>query len=103
MRRSPGCNMRLTQDEQLLMKRIVAEIFGEDAVLWLFGSRVDDRKRGGDVDLYVVPVAQDDLFMKRVRWLGRLEAVLPYPVDLVVHEAGRDLPIYRVAAQGVRL
>lgn len=95
--------MRLTQDEQWLIKRIVAEIFGDDAELWLFGSRVDDAKRGGDVDLYVVPLSQDDLFMKRVRCLGRLEAVLLYPVDLVVHEAGRDLPIYRIAAQGIRL
>jgi predicted nucleotidyltransferase len=89
--------MRLTQDEQFLIKRIVAEIFGEDAVLWLFGSRVDDTKRGGDVDLYVVPVAQDDLFMKRVRCLGRLEAVLPYPVDLVVADKSASRPIDRIA------
>ncbi len=96
--------MRLTEEEQSVIKRIVAEVFGEDAVLWLFGSRVDDSKRGGDVDLYVVPAQCDDLFMKRVTCLGKLEAALPYPVDLVVHEPGRDLPIYRIAqAQGVRL
>ncbi len=96
--------MRLTQDEQTVIKRIVADVFGEDAVLWLFGSRVDDAKRGGDVDLYVIPVQHDDLFMKRVTCLGRLEAALPYPVDLVVNEPGRDLPIYRIAqAEGVRL
>ena len=96
--------MRLTQDEQCAIKRIVAEVFGDDAEVRLFGSRVDDEKRGGDVDLYVVPVQCDDLFMKRVTCLGKLETALPYPVDLVVHEPGRDLPIYRVAgAQGVRL
>ena len=96
--------MRLTQDEQTLIKRIVAEVFGDDAEVRLFGSRVDDEKRGGDVDLYVVPVQCDNLFMKRVTCLGKLETVLPYPVDLVVHEPGRDLPIYRIAgAQGVRL
>ena len=96
--------MRLDAEETANIKRIVAEIFGEDARLWLFGSRMDDSKRGGDVDLYVVPVSQDDLFMKRVTCLGKLEAVLLYPVDLVVHEPGRDLPIYRIArAQGVAL
>lgn len=96
--------MRLTEDEQSVIKRIVAGTFGDDAVLWLFGSRVDDAKRGGDVDLYVVPVQQDGLFEKRVACMGKLETALPYPVDLVVREPGRDLPIYRIAlAQGVRL
>jgi predicted nucleotidyltransferase len=89
--------VRLTQDEQTLIKRIVAEIFGDDAKLWLFGSRVDDAKRGGDVDLYVVPVQADDLFMKRVRCLGRLEAVLLYPVDLVVADKSASRPIDRIA------
>ncbi len=96
--------MRLSEEEQSVIKRIVADVFGDDAELWLFGSRVDEAKRGGDVDLYVVPALCDDLFMKRAICLGRLEAALPYPVDLAVHEPGRDLPIYRIArAQGVRL
>ena len=96
--------MRLTPAEQASIKHIVASVFGADAVLWLFGSRVDDSKRGGDVDLYVVPVLRDDLYMKRVRCLGELEQALLYPVDLVVNESGRELAIYRVALeQGVRL
>lgn len=96
--------MRLTEDEQALIKRIIANVFGEDADIWLFGSRVDDSKRGGDVDLYVVPAQGDGLFEKRITCLGKLEAVLPYPVDLVVNEPGRDLPVYRIArAQGIRL
>lgn len=96
--------MRLTEDEQASIKRIIASVFGADAAVWLFGSRTDDSKRGGDVDLYVVPVQRDDLHMKRVTCLGQLERALLYPVDLVVNESGRDLAIYRVAlAQGIRL
>jgi len=96
--------MRLNAEQTASIKRIVSEMFGDDADIWLFGSRVDDSKRGGDVDLYVIPAQGEGLFDKRITCLGRLEAVLPYPVDLVVNELGRDLPIYRIAlAQGVRL
>jgi len=89
--------MRLNAEETANIKRIVAEVFGDDAQLWLFGSRVDDAKRGGDVDLYVVPVQDDDLFMKRVTCLGKLEAALLYPVDLVVADKSASRPIDRIA------
>ena len=96
--------MRLNTEETVSIKHIVAEIFGDDATVRLFGSRVNDTKRGGDVDLYVEPVRSDDLFDKRIACLAKLETLLPYPVDLVVHEPGRDLPVYRIArTQGVIL
>lgn len=96
--------MRLNAEETASIKRIVSEVFGDDVTVRLFGSRVDDARRGGDVDLYVVPAQGDGLFDKRIICLAKLEAALPYPVDLVVHEPGRDLPIYRIARmQGVTL
>ena len=89
--------MRLTEDEQDSIKRIIAKAFGEDTQVLLFGSRADDSKRGGDVDLYVVPVQRDDLYMKRVTCLGQLEQALLYPVDLVVAEPTASRPIDRIA------
>ena len=95
--------MRLTEDERALIKRVIASAFGNDAGIWLFGSRADDSKRGGDVDLYVESSIADTC-LARLQALRALERALPYPVDLVVHESGRDLPVYRIArAQGVRL
>ncbi len=89
--------MRLTEDERDSIKRVVSGVFGADTAVWLFGSRTDDNKRGGDVDLYVVPVQRDDLYMKRVECLGKLEEALLYPVDLVVAEPTPSRPIDRIA------
>ena len=45
--------MRLTGDEVAVIKATAHRMFGGDVRIWLFGSRVDDSKRGGDIDLYL--------------------------------------------------
>ncbi|WCT74210.1 hypothetical protein PQ455_02980 [Sphingomonas naphthae] len=56
--------MRLTEQEIAAIKGAAAEAFGPDAVVRLFGSRVDDALRGGDIDLHV---EVDDLARARSR------------------------------------
>ncbi|MDT8440010.1 MAG: nucleotidyltransferase domain-containing protein, partial [Wenzhouxiangellaceae bacterium] len=51
--------MRLTNNQIQAIKTAAAEIFGDEAEVWLFGSRIDDDKRGGDIDLYVELPAMD--------------------------------------------
>ena len=53
--------MRLDSRHIAAIKRLAAEQFGAGARVRLFGSRVDDAARGGDVDLLVeldAPVAE---------------------------------------------
>jgi len=45
--------MRLTESQVQMIKQVVAMLAGESAQVILFGSRVDDDKKGGDVDLLV--------------------------------------------------
>ena len=45
--------MRLYKEEIKVLKNKLHEL-SADAKLYLFGSRVDDEKKGGDIDLLVV-------------------------------------------------
>jgi predicted nucleotidyltransferase len=45
--------MRLTPDQHETIMRAVRDHAGEDAAVFLYGSRTQDDRRGGDVDLLV--------------------------------------------------
>lgn len=45
--------MRLTEHEKQVITAAIHR-FDPDANIWLFGSRIDDRGRGGDIDLAVL-------------------------------------------------
>ena len=75
--------MRLSTKEIEIIKDKVKIIFGE-AIIYLFGSRIDDTKRGGDIDLYVIPKVNDELFKKKIKTKTILEDILFKPVDIVV-------------------
>lgn len=77
--------MRLSGEDRQNIKRCAAETFGADVRVYLFGSRADDSKAGGDIDLYVVPAERDGLFTKRLDFLARLLASMEEQrIDVVV-------------------
>ena len=45
--------MRLSEDEVVVIKEAIHRRFGSVERIMLFGSRVDDGKRGGDIDILV--------------------------------------------------
>lgn len=45
--------MRLSERQRQVILSAVKEALGEEAKVLLFGSRVDDKLKGGDIDLYV--------------------------------------------------
>lgn len=83
--------------------------FGSNVRIWLFGSRVDDQRVGGDIDLYVEPEIQDpvELVEAKLHFLLELHKKLgEQKIDVVIRRTAfkEELPIYRVAREtGVRL
>lgn len=95
--------MRLTTSQIETIRQAARQNFGAEASVWLFGSRVDDARRGGDVDLYIEPTRKSTL-MSELRCKITLEDSLDLHVDLIVKEPETEKPIYQIAkTQGVQL
>lgn len=95
--------LRIDPRSVQLAVAVIRKYFGDDAAVWLFGSRADDRRKGGDLDLYV-ETGVADIALPAARARGALADTLGRHVDLVVNNPMREEPIYAVArAQGVRL
>ncbi|RQW05161.1 MAG: nucleotidyltransferase domain-containing protein [Calditrichaeota bacterium] len=45
--------MRISPQERKVILSQVRSVYGVDAEVILFGSRVDDEKRGGDIDIMI--------------------------------------------------
>jgi len=77
--------MRLSEfyAKEIILK--TKEIFGDKARVYLFGSRVDDAKKGGDIDLYIKPENNEDLYKKKIKFLVALEQMLgEQKIDVII-------------------
>lgn len=81
--------MRLTADQRQIILQCLHQQFGPRAQVSVYGSRVDDSARGGDVDLLVETDVQATL-RQRARATMQLEQELQLPVDLLVVARGKD-------------
>jgi len=99
--------MRLPSDQARLLRQLLSDELGGDSELLLFGSRVDDGARGGDVDLLArSPRSVPNRVLTAVRLAARAERLLGgRRVDLLLIDPDTELqPIHRIAlAHGVPL
>jgi predicted nucleotidyltransferase len=65
--------VRLSDYEILAIKETAKEVFGERTKVFLFGSRVDPTKRGGDIDLYIIPEERNNLLDRELRFKSKLQ------------------------------
>lgn len=95
-------HMRLSERQQQIIRDEVVGIFGHAAVVRLFGSRVDDDARGGDIDLLVEAEAViPESRRKSLQLVARLQQRLgDQPFDVLVVDP--DTHIQAVHEQALR-
>ena len=75
--------MRLTSTQHQAIKSTFLEVFQEGEI-YLFGSRVNDAGKGGDIDLYVRTKNLKDLMHKKLDFLVKLKrAIGQQKIDVV--------------------
>ncbi len=67
--------MRLSLVEIEAIKDSFKKVFGAGNI-YLFGSRVDNDKKGGDIDLYLDPDDENNLYQKQIRFLVDIELAI---------------------------
>ena len=76
--------MRISQTSLETLTALSRKYFGDSAPLRLFGSRLDDQARGGDIDLQII--APHATFRDEVAFLAEVEQCLDERVDLRVQK-----------------
>jgi predicted nucleotidyltransferase len=93
--------MRLTGDEAAAIKESVYA-FDPDAKIYLFGSRTDDTKKGGDIDLFVISAKIKSAEKRKIK-LKIYDRIGEQKIDLVVAPAIATAFHRIAAATGVEL
>ncbi|RLA22761.1 MAG: nucleotidyltransferase domain-containing protein [Gammaproteobacteria bacterium] len=94
--------MRLTDRQVQIIRQVVATLAGDKAQVTLFGSRVDDAQKGGDVDLLIT-------LLEPVEFPAELSAKISAQlirqfqgrnVDILLSAPNlRNLPIHTIAKE----
>ncbi|MCX7794768.1 MAG: hypothetical protein N2257_10270 [Thermodesulfovibrionales bacterium] len=99
--------MRIEPEIIGITKDLSQKYFGEDSEVRIFGSRIDDRKKGGDIDIYTESSLTEGLLDRIADFLAELKIKIgDRKVDLVVKKKGQetDSLIYRYAEkEGVKI
>jgi predicted nucleotidyltransferase len=88
--------VRLTEFEVQAIKQSAQEVFGAGVEVALFGSRVDDAKKGGDIDLYIKASMGND-FTRKIKFLISLEQKIGEQKIDVVMAIDKNRPIEQEA------
>lgn len=94
--------MRLTPSQVETIRSAALQLLGPRAQVTLFGSRVDDHRKGGDVDLMVeVPNAIEDPAVISARMASRVSRAMDgRKVDVVLKAPNlMSQPIHQIARQ----
>lgn len=95
--------MRLNANQISTIVQTSHAIAGEGVLVWLYGSRLNDERSGGDVDLLIQSKLPLGL-LKRAKIKLALEEKLQLPVDVLVSsDAEPNSPFVTIARKHAQL
>ncbi|WP_457743703.1 nucleotidyltransferase domain-containing protein [Sulfurimonas sp.] len=95
--------MRLSRKYIDVIKKHFKQFF-KDGDIYLFGSRVDDSKKGGDIDLYLVVQDHHKLFEKKIKFLSRIKREIgDQKIDIVFNKDNTRLIEMEAVKWGIKL
>ncbi len=95
--------MRLTKYEILSIKETFLEIF-KDGAIYLFGSRTDDSKRGGDIDLYIQTDIKENRLRKKITFLALLKQKIgDQKIDVIISKDILSTIEQEALSKGIKL
>ena len=80
--------MRLSEKEKKIILNLAKKYFGEKTKVYVFGSRLEDKKAGGDIDLYIEPEIYD--LQRKGAFKFRIKEALFKPVDVIFDKESID-------------
>jgi predicted nucleotidyltransferase len=84
--------MRLSYAELKTIIITFSDIF-KNGKIFLFGSRVDDSKKGGDIDLYIESTNKDNILKKKIDFIVKLNSLIgEQRIDVIV-QTDKSRPI----------
>ncbi len=92
--------MRLSMEVKTQIVNYAKRHFGENIRIYLFGSRVDDNKKGGDIDLFIEDVKTIDMSMQIAFLKDIYKYVTQRKIDLLIKTPlTADKPVFHTAKQ----
>ena len=100
--------MRLNFKDITSIKAVTNSVFGENAIVTLFGSRTEDSKKGGDIDLLIKcnkTVSRDDLYQLKLKFLVQLKKRIgDQKIDVIIDGGQVNNSIFKtVEKEGILL
>ncbi|MDA3799779.1 MAG: nucleotidyltransferase domain-containing protein [Kiritimatiellae bacterium] len=95
--------MRITTFEKQKIKACFHRVFG-DGNIFLFGSRINDSAKGGDIDLFVEPCVKTDLKRKKIKFLAQLDLEIgEQKIDVVLQNGNNSDVVCEAKSKGIKL
>jgi predicted nucleotidyltransferase len=100
--------MRLKKNEIEAIKKVTKEIFGQDAIVQLFGSRTNDALKGGDIDLLIHcnrTISSSERYQLKIEFLVQLKKVIgDQKIDVLIEGKQQQSNFFQsVKNEGIRL